>query len=291
MSLLFRVYTKTGSGITKQPSMKKQEKNPSIVLMTDFGLDDPYVGIMKGIIADIAPKCPIIDLTHGIRPQNILQGSFLLSVSFRQFPKGTIFLCVIDPGVGTLRRPVLVKARDAFFIGPDNGLFGFLNADPRKKIIHLTNTTFFRHPVSHTFHGRDIFAPVAAHLAHLGPRILRELGETRDTLLDVKGRLPEETADGIAGTVVHIDRFGNLITNIPASRLTPLMDAEPGKTRITFRDRGLLLVKTFAEAPPHEPCALIGSTSHLEIFVRNENAQEILKAEIGEKVYVNKNNG
>ena len=269
----------------------KTKKVPFIVMMTDFGLTDPYVGVMKGVIADIAPECIIIDLTHKIQPQNILQGSFLLSTTFRQFPEGTIFLCVIDPGVGTLRRPVLVKACDAFFIGPDNGLFGFLNDAPDTRVIHLTNTTFFRHPVSHTFHGRDIFAPVAAHLAHQGPRILPELGETRTTLLDMEGRLPVKTTDGIEGTVVHIDRFGNLITNIPASRLTTLMDAEPGKTRITFRDRALLLMKTFAEAPPHEPCALIGSTSHLEIFVRNESAQKILKAEIGEKVYVNKNNG
>ncbi len=266
----------------------KTKKAPFIVMMTDFGLADPYVGVMKGVIADIAPECAIIDLTHEIQPQNILQGSFLLSATFRQFPEGTIFLCVIDPGVGTSRRPVLVSAWNAFFIGPDNGLFGFLIEAPDKQVTHLTNPAFFRHPVSHTFHGRDIFAPVAAHLAHLGPRILPELGETRDTLVDIEGRLPVKTTDGIEGTVVHIDRFGNLITNIPASRLTPLMNAGPGKIRITFRNRVLTLLKTFAEAPPHEPCTLIGSTSHLEIFVRNANAKEILKADIGEKVYVRK---
>jgi len=148
--------------------MKIHLSPPLIVLMTDFGTSDPYVGIMKGVIETMAPQSRIIDLTHAIEPQNILQASFLLSACFRDFPEGTIFVCVVDPGVGTARLPVLAHAFHAFFIGPDNGLFGFLNEDPDRNILHLTQKRFFRPSISPTFHGRDIFAPVKSMAEALG---------------------------------------------------------------------------------------------------------------------------
>ncbi len=261
-----------------------------ITLLTDFGLSDPYVGMMKGVIAGIAPEVPVIDLTHQVRPQDIQEACFLLQNSYRHFPTGTIFVCVVDPGVGTERLPVLVKSSEHFFVGPDNGLFGFLNTDPSKIIRELKNERFFRTPVSHTFHGRDIFAPVAAHLAAEGETILSELGPVRSDLVDIAGRLPDITGDAVKGKIVHIDRFGNLITNIHEKLLSEL-SFEPDKGIIRFREFSLPLVSTFSEAPEATPCALIGSSSHLEIFIKNGNAEKTLNAQTGETVYVYKHHG
>ncbi len=270
---------------------EKEQKNGNlIVLMTDFGLKDPFVGMMKGVIATIAPTCTPIDLTHGIQPQDILQASFLLSISYPYFPAGTPFVSVVDPGVGTDRRPVLVQAFDAYFIGPDNGIFGFLNRDPNKKIICLQNDAFFRTPVSRTFHGRDIFAPIAAHLIARGPEIIPDLGEdqTAQPLKEPEGWYPTETPEGMEGTVVHIDRFGNLLTNLHARHLSALT-RRGWNIQIVFRHQGLPFLNTFAEAPADRPCALIGSSSYLEIFIRNGHAGKTLHAHTGEKVYVKRN--
>lgn len=256
--------------------------------MSDFGLSDSYVGIMKGVIFGINPDCLLIDLTHQIQPHNILQASFLLSSSYRQFPKDTIFVCVVDPGVGTERKPVLIRAFGSYFIGPDNGIFGFLNEDANKKIVHLQNEKWFKTPVSSTFHGRDIFAPVAAHLAAKGTGIIHELGTDLNRLHDIAGRLPRIEPKRIEGTVVHIDRFGNLISNIHRSYIKHLAPDGSGYT-IRFKGKVLPLVKTFAEAPERTPCAIIGSSSHLEIFIKNQSAEKILKSPIGEKVNVYKN--
>ena len=261
-----------------------------IVLLTDFGLSDPYVGIMKGVILSIAPTCRLVDLTHAIQPQNILQAAFLLSATFRDFPEGTIFLCVVDPGVGTSRLPVLVHAFGAFFVGPDNGLFGFLNEDPHKQTLHLTNEKFFRHPISQTFHGRDIFAPVAAHLVYKGPEILPLLGTPISRLRDAPTRLPTITDHGIEGTIVHIDRFGTLISNIHLHHLSPFLEGKiPPKICIGHRE--LPLVKTFGDVPVGEAGALMGSSSYLEIFIRNGNAEKTLNARLGEKIYVHPYHG
>ncbi len=253
--------------------------------MSDFGMSDPYVGIMKGAIVNIAPSCQIIDLTHEINPQNILEGAFVLSTSFREFPKETIFVCVVDPGVGTSRNPVLVHAFNAYFIGPDNGLFGFLNEDPDKECICLNNKVFFKASVSKTFHGRDIFAPVAAHLWLKGPEIIPSLGSSLPQLLDIQGRVPLITQEKITGTIVHIDRFGNLISNIHRDHLLSIQ-SNLSKTRFVFRNISCTLYNTFAEAPEGKPAGVIGSTSHLEIFIRNRNAAQITKARTGETVYV-----
>ena len=264
------------------------EHNPIITLLTDFGTKDPYVGIMKGVILNIAPNCHLIDLTHQVRPQNILQGSYLLSVSYPYFPKGTFFVCVIDPGVGTQRRAVLVKAKGYNFIGPDNGLFGFLNSAPQKTIVHLQNEKYFTHPVSKTFHGRDIFAPVAAHLATKGEEIIPDLGPPLDHLLEIEQFNPVEKPDSIEGVIVHIDHFGNLISNIHRKFLKSLM---PSDMTIRFKRDDIPLVATFAEAPEGVPSALIGSSSRLEIFVRNGNAEKTLNAKIGETIHVFKHHG
>ncbi len=256
-----------------------------IALLTDFGLADPYVGIMKGIIWDIAPGVPIVDLTHHIRPQNILQGSFLLHSTYRQLPKGTIFVCVVDPGVGTHRLPVLVTVGKYAFVGPDNGLFGFLNGVPGKMVIHLQNKNYFRPIVSKTFHGRDIFAPVAAHLAAKGQAILPDLGPTLPRLREIEGQFPDVNPSVIRGKIMHIDRFGNLITNIHSSHLKNL-SFDKSRMPIKVKDISLPMVATFSEAPASTPCALIGSSDHVEIFVKNGSAEATLNAKIGDSVHV-----
>jgi len=270
--------------------MKIHLSPPLIVLMTDFGTSDPYVGIMKGVIETMAPQSRIIDLTHAIEPQNILQASFLLSACFRDFPEGTIFVCVVDPGVGTARLPVLAHAFHAFFIGPDNGLFGFLNEDPDRNILHLTQKRFFRPSISPTFHGRDIFAPVAAHLVLNGPGLLPHLGRRISHLQDIENRHPTITEHEIMGRIAHIDRFGTLITNIHRHHLTGLLkgDASSG---IRLGHTTLPLTKTFGDIPAGEPGALIGSYGYLEIFVRDGSARNSLNLHIGDTIHVYPNHG
>jgi len=255
-----------------------------ITLLTDFGLSDPYVGVMKGVIAGLSPTSTILDLTHQVLPQNILEAAFLLSTSYRQFPVGTIFVCVIDPGVGTNRLPILVATSEYYFVGPDNGLFGFLNETKNKTIVHLQNHKYFRTPVSTTFHGRDIFAPVAALLARDGAGIIRDLGSEGDKLEDIKERLPEITRTRITGTIIHIDRFGNLISTIQRSHLNKLSHSR--SFSVTIKNINTPFVQTYAEAPENTPCSLLGSASYLEIFVKNQNARKFLNLQTGEKIHV-----
>jgi S-adenosylmethionine hydrolase len=158
-----------------------------ITLLTDFGLEDPYVGIMKGVILNLNPKASLVDLTHQVGPGDIVQGARIIRDSFSFFPPGTIHVAVVDPGVGTNRKPILVKSRNHFFVGPDNGLFWpIIETDPRFRLIHLTRKEFFRPHISRTFHGRDIFAPVAGHLS-LGvePSKMGEIMEDPMSLPDV----------------------------------------------------------------------------------------------------------
>ncbi len=207
---------------------------PVITLTTDFGLQDPYVGLMKGVILGINPDAEIIDVTHGVTPQNVLQGSFLLRHSHSYFPKDAIHVAVVDPGVGTNRRPVLLETPNARFIAPDNGLLthvllhglnqpstkgGLVNLPDGWKAHHLTNPAYWLQPLSHTFHGRDLFAPVAAHLSNgVTPS---ELGDEVGTLHCLPMSTPHWQDNTLRGRVVHVDRFGNLVTDIPATLLHP----------------------------------------------------------------------
>ena len=213
----------------------KAKGRPVVTLTTDFGTADPYVGAMKGVILSINPHVSIVDISHEVRPQSILEGAFVIGNSHEFFPEGTIHVVVVDPGVGTPRIPLLLATPSATFVAPDNGVLtrvikkGFrrppeVAGDCRVAVpegyaaYHLTSQQFWLHPVSSTFHGRDIFAPVAAHLslgvsAHL-------LGEEVDHLAWLPQQEPISDGDRLTGQVVHVDRFGNLITNIPAGELS-----------------------------------------------------------------------
>lgn len=248
----------------------------AITLLTDFGSADYFVGAMKGAILSVNPHAAIVDLTHEIPAQDVAAGAFTLLAAYDTFPAGTIHVAVVDPGVGSTRRPIVVSAADQFFVGPDNGIFTYIyDREPAFEAFHVTATKYFRHPVSTTFHGRDIFAPVAAALSNdlyvssLGPRITDPL------------RLPLPLKpDGPNARIIHIDRFGNLITNITRDVLK-----EGTKLRVNGQ-----IISVFREffgediGDPEEPFAIWGSAGLLEIAVNCGSAADSLKAERGNAI-------
>lgn len=256
--------------------MESIARSGIITFLSDFGLDDAYVGIVKGVILSVFPRALIIDITHNIKPQNISEASYLLFTSAPYFPPGTVHLAVVDPGVGTSRRPILVQTKKHFLVGPDNGLFtDFINDDA--KIFHLNRAEFFLNQISQTFHARDIFAPVSAHLASgVSPEKMGEL--INDPCLLSRPK-PEIKSDRIIGQVIHIDRFGDLITNIPKN-LVP----ENAIIRIMGKEISCLS-KNYC-GPAGTLLALIGSSGLLEISIASDSAALRLKAGVGQPVEV-----
>lgn len=246
---------------------------PLITLTTDFGLEDTYVGIMKGVILNIHPDCQIVDITHGITSQDILAGALALNSSFRFFPKGSIHVAVVDPGVGSSRRPILVQTEDYFFVGPDNGLLSpALEEEKDLRIYHLIQDRFFLKPVSRTFHGRDIFAPVAGWLSKGTPP--SEFGPRIQDLLTLKLPLPKQMGNYILGTILRKDKFGNLITNLTAKDFP-----EPVRGFV-LRIAGHEIrqhLSSYAEAQSKMPFTIFGSSGFLEISVHGGSAAIVLK--------------
>jgi S-adenosyl-L-methionine hydrolase (adenosine-forming) len=251
-----------------------------ITLLTDFGSGDYFVGAMKGVILSLNPEARIVDLTHEIPGQDIQAAAFNLLAVYRSFAAGTIHVAVVDPGVGSSRRPIAVSARDQFFVGPDNGIFSYiLEREPAARILHLTNEMFFHHPVSNTFHGRDIFAPIAAALS-TGISVT-ELGSEITDPVRLASLAPERMDDGsLRGRIIHIDRFGNCITNFTPEHITESMIASglalriKGKVIRDFRE-------FFATAGDKKLFAIWGSAGFLEIAARNQSAANLLKARVG----------
>ena len=263
---------------------------PIITLTTDFGTADTYVAQMKGVIAGIAPRARVIDGTHGVPPQNIVVGALALDSLVDAFPDGTIHVAVVDPGVGTERAAVAVETERFTLIGPDNGLFTLLlDRYPPTAIVHLTNPEYHRtlapgRPVCTTFHGRDIFAPAAAHLANGAP--FNELGESASTLIHINIRPPELTTNLIKARVLAVDHFGNLATNLTRKTFEDWLKnsgAKSTKVRIKRRDIGPIR-QTFADVSPGQPVAYFGSFDRLEIAVRNGSAARVLKSKKGASV-------
>ncbi len=256
-----------------------------IALLTDFGTTDTYVGSLKAAIYNVASDVPIIDICHHIRPQNILQAAFVLRMIYRDYPEGTIFVCVVDPGVGGKRLPIAVEAGSYYFIGPDNGIFSYIyEREAVKRIVHLSNERLWRHPVSATFHGRDIFAPCAAHLAQDGN--MDSLGEA---LQGKPQKLSAPNAEysaeiGLNGQVMHIDRFGNLITNIHLDDYQQSIKTKAGLIEIA--DWEIPLGRTYEQAARESLLAVWGSTGFLEISARNGSALEVLDSELNEPVTI-----
>lgn len=263
-------------------SMMKQSKSKAIALLTDFGLKDGYVGIMKGVIAEINPNLPMIDLTHHIPPQQIWAARFCLMNAYPYFPKDTVFLAVVDPGVGSQRRSVAIECSQGYLVGPDNGLFsGILKQYRAKKAVSLTNTDYWRvHDVSLTFHGRDIFAPVAAYLASGVP--LEALGEeiSINSLKDILLESPQITDDNIQGSIQYIDHFGNLITNILPHHI------QDKNWSIVINNQRIQSGLTYSDVDLGEMITLIGSHGWIEIAINGGNAQEKLQVKWGDKVTI-----
>ena len=259
---------------------------PIIALMTDFGIDDGDVGVMKGVIAGITPETHIIDITHNVAPQNVSSGAWILAAGYRYFPKNTVFVCVVDPGVGSTRGAIALHAGDWYFVGPDNGLFSYIISE---QTIHaaviLTNSSYHLPTVSSTFHGRDIFAPVGAHLARGLTGIFSELGTSIDpaTLkrLEVGGAVRDGTT--INAHIVHVDNFGNLITSIPLT-LVPELYSVP-QVYIVFKENGITvenLRQFFAEGPDDGQAFIYGDSSgYVGIAVRNGDAAKTLSVGFG----------
>ncbi len=258
-------------------------KQRVIALLTDFGLKDPYVGVMKAVIAGINPKVQIIDISHNIPPQDILEGAFVLYTSYKYFPKDTIFVTVVDPGVGTRRRIVCVKTKRHTFLAPDNELLSLvLNKEKAFLTVEVTNSKYFLPEVSSTFHGRDIFAPVAAHLSKgLKPT---KLGRRIDDLHLFSLPGPVTVESGVLeGEVIHIDRFGNLITNIDRAWAEALTHVKS----ITIKDKKIPRISsTYQDGQIGELLALFGSSGYLEISVNMGSSREVLGCTRGDKVVV-----
>lgn len=260
-----------------------------ISLMTDFGIKDGTVGVMKGVIWGICPSAQIADLSHMIRPQNIREAAYIFARSIPYYPQGSIHVVVVDPGVGTQRRPMAAQIGDWFYVGPDNGtITGLLERAEQEgwqsTFVELKDRKYWLSNISHVFHGRDIFSPVAAHLANGAP--LQQLGPSFNNPVRIELPKPEKTAHGWRGEVHHIDHFGNVSTNI---RVEHLGEAVQQKETITVRlndseIRGL--VNTFGERPAGELIALLGSTGNLGVSIVNGSAVEKLGSKVGDLVEV-----
>ena len=242
-----------------------------VTLLTDFGLDDAYVGAMKGAILAVHVKASVIDISHGVRPFAVLQGAFLLDSAWRSFPPGTVHVAVVDPGVGTDRRAIAFKAAEHFFVGPDNGLFTFLN-EPISQTVELPTPP----EAAPTFHGRDVFAPVAARLS--AGTALAEMGRARKV---EPVRLPDAWASKVGeawrAQALHCDHFGNVISNLPIRALARIKAANGMPVRT---------VETYEDAHPNELVALVGSSGRIEFALREGSAAARLHAAPGETLLV-----
>lgn len=259
-----------------------------ITLLTDFGIADYFVGAMKGAILSVSPQAQIVDITHEIPPQDIQAGALTLRAAYRSFPARTVHVAVVDPGVGSSRRPILVTACEQFFVGPDNGLFGYVyERESDHCVYHLNREEFFHSSVSQTFHGRDVFAPVAGALA--AGKGASELGQEITDYVRLAPLAPRRAVDGsLTGEIIHIDRFGNCITNLSPEDITDQM-IESG-ARLIVNNREIKTFRRFyAEDAGGERSGLFaiwGSMGLLEIAALNSSAARALSAQRGQTVRV-----
>lgn len=252
-----------------------------ITLMTDFGLKDGNVGVMKGVILGIAPQAHLVDLSHLISPQNVPEAALILKRSLPFFPPGTIHVVVVDPGVGTRRRPIAAQLGSQYVVGPDNGFITLALEDTEAqggtvRFIHLDRPQYWLAQVSHVFHGRDIFAPAAARLAAGLP--LHELGSPVQDPVRISLPQPQRTPTGWRGEIIHIDHFGNISTNLREEHI-----GEPRPLIVRLGGHVIPgMVRTFGERPPGELVVLYGSTGNLLVCEVNGSAAQRLQAKVGQ---------
>jgi S-adenosylmethionine hydrolase len=257
----------------------------TIALLTDFGLRDHYVGAVKGAILSVCPEATLVDIVHELPAHDVATGAFALMAAYRAFPPGTVFVAVVDPGVGSDRRGLAMEAGGWQFVAPDNGLLDLVRAEHDDCRLHaLTNGALFRAPVSPTFHARDIFGPVAAHLAR-GLRLEEAGPPVNDPVRLPQAPVTQVGRDEWQASVVHVDRFGNLTTNMREQQLDRIAG---GDRQVVVQIEGsvLPLGRTYADVPPGEPCALVGSSGLLEIAVNQGDAARVLGASRGAPVRI-----
>lgn len=261
---------------------------PIIGLVTDFGSRDHYVGAVKGAILSICPEAVLVDIAHDLPPHDVQAGAFALSAAYRAFPRGAVFVAVVDPGVGSGRRGLAVEAGGYSFVGPDNGVLGLVLAEQEDhRAYELTNARLFRERVAPTFHARDLFGPAAAHLARgvrvdeAGPPVARPVPLPHPPVTQVGEREWQ-------ACVIHVDRFGNLTTNMAEAQLDRITEEAGADTQVIVgvESAVLPLAQTYADVPPGEACALVGSSGLLEIAVNQGDASRLLGASRGAPVRV-----
>ena len=259
---------------------------PIITLTTDFGTNDHFVGAMKGVILDITPDAQIVDISHAVQAFDVLDGALAISQAYSYFPNGTVHVVVVDPGVGTARRPILASSDGYHFVAPDNGVLSMVYArEERIHVRHITSEHYFRVPVSNTFHGRDIFAPVAAYLAKQVDS--HKFGDDIEDYVKFAAPRPKAAGENrMRGVVLKIDRFGNLISNVTPEDV-PALFAESAKFKIVVGSREVTDIrKTFSEGAPGEVFGVIGSMGYLEIVSNRASAAQITGAGKGSEVSI-----
>jgi S-adenosylmethionine hydrolase len=265
---------------------------PVLTLTTDFGATE-YVAQMKGAILSVHPEARIVDVSHEVQPQNVLEGAYVMAATVPYFPKGTVHVGVVDPGVGTVRRGLAIQCRRGWLVGPDNGLlWPAAEALGLEQVRALEDRRFFRKTVSATFHGRDVFAPVAAHLAVDGPDAFGALGSVVDDAIRL--RLGEGAAwEGslVRGVVLHVDRFGNVVTNVPADMVERWGVGSEAAVEIAQKPHRMRRVSTYGDGGPDEPVLLISSSGFLEVAMNEENAARRLGVRPGLPVAVHFTDG
>ncbi len=259
--------------------------NPIITLTTDFGYKDPLSGVMKGVILGISPSANIVDISHGINKYDVREAALTIGTSYIQFPPRTIHVVVTDPGVGSQRRPIMVIAENYYFVGPDNGVFSIIFESEYCEVVHVTSDHYFQRKMSSTFHGRDVFAPVAAWLSKGIPA-----SKFGDTITDfVRLRLPvpaQPTRTTLEGEVILIDHFGNAVTNIKASDLERLRSESKGRLRIIVKGTEAPLKEYYSQAADKGLYSVIGSMDYLELFVNRGNASSDFNIRVGDGIGV-----
>ena len=258
-------------------------RRPVITLTTDFGLSDHFVGTMKGVILGICPEARIVDISHEVGAFAITEGAFLLAQAYRYFPRGTVHVVVVDPGVGTARRPILAEAADQYFVAPDNGVLSLIyDHEAVVSVRHITAEHYFLNPVSNTFHGRDVFAPVAAWVAKAYQT--EAMGEEISDYVRFTLPKPKVAGSTRKGLVLRVDAFGNLVTNFTAEDLPQGAGAD-SKIKLQVGGKSVeKLTQTFAQGAAGEPVAIVGSSGFLEIAVNKGQAARVLGVNRGAEV-------
>ena len=260
---------------------------PIITLTTDFGTNDHFVGAVKGVILDILPEAAIVDISHAVQAFDVLDGALTISQTYSYFPTGTVHMVVVDPGVGTTRRPILASSDGYHFVAPDNGVLSMVYArEERIHVRHITSDHYFRQPMSNTFHARDLFAPVAAYLAKMVDS--HKFGDEIQDYVKFAAPRPKPAGDNrLRAVVLKVDRFGNLITNVTPEDAPALFSAKAPAFKIVVGSKEITTVRTaYAEGAPGEVFGILGSMGYLEIVANRAPAAQITGAGKGSEVSI-----